>query len=145
MKVIELTTDKTWTLLRRGKLPGAGQWTHQYGSAANTSFTNDQRVRDGLGVLWYGDPGPNAMINRHEAAGAPLSTNGRMFIQGTDSIMAYDAYNGNFLWDFENPGAIRTGVFNNRETHNLAATDDVVYGHWQYLQRVGCSFWQGNR
>ena len=28
-----------------------------------------------LGVLWYGDPGPSKMINRHEAASAPLSTN----------------------------------------------------------------------
>jgi len=116
-----------WRLVRRGKLPGAGEWTHQYGSAANTSSTDDRRVRDGLAVLWYGDPGPSAMINRHEAAGAPLSTNGRMFIQGTDSLMAYDAYNGNFLWEVENPGAIRTGVFNNRETHNLAATDDHLF------------------
>ncbi|MCA9086375.1 MAG: PQQ-binding-like beta-propeller repeat protein, partial [Planctomycetaceae bacterium] len=123
----ELETDAAWSLLTRGKLPGAGQWTHQYGDASNTSFTNDQRVRDGLGVLWYGDPGPSAMINRHEAAGAPLSTNGRMFIQGTDKVMAYDAYNGNFLWEHDNPGAIRTGVFNNRETHNLAAADDVLY------------------
>lgn len=123
----ELVADAPWFMLRRGKLPGAGQWTHQYGDASNTSFTNDQRVRDGLGVLWYGDPGPSAMINRHEAAGAPLSTNGRMFIQGTDKVMAYDAYNGTFLWDHANPGAIRTGVFNNRETHNLAASDDVLY------------------
>ena len=50
-----------------------------------------------------------------------------LFIQGTDRLMAYDAYNGNLLWERENPGAIRTGVFNNRETHNLAASDDVLY------------------
>lgn len=122
-----LKTHENWLILTRSKLPGVGEWTHQYGDAANTSFSNDQRVRDGLGVLWYGDPGPSAMINRHEAAGAPLSTNGRMFIQGTDKVMAYDAYNGNFLWELENPGAIRTGVFNNRETHNLAATDDYLF------------------
>jgi len=123
----ELTFGSSWAMLQRGRLPGAGEWTHQYGNAANTSFANDQRIRDGLGVLWYGDPGPSAMINRHEAAGAPLSTNGRMFIQGTDSVMAYDAYNGTFLWEYQNPGAIRTGVFNNRETHNLAASDDYVF------------------
>jgi outer membrane protein assembly factor BamB len=123
----QLSSSADWSWLTRGKLPGAGEWTHQYGDAANTSFTNDQRVRDGLGVLWYGDPGPSAMINRHEAAGAPLSTNGRMFIQGTDKVMAYDAYNGNFLWELENPGAVRTGVFNNRETHNLAANDDFLF------------------
>ncbi len=123
----EVTADAPWFMLRRGKLPGAGQWSHQYGNVANTSYAEDYRIRDGLGVLWYGDPGPSAMINRHEAAGAPLSTNGRMFIQGTDRVMAYDAYNGTFLWEYENPGAIRTGVFNNRETHNLAASDDVLY------------------
>lgn len=123
----ELVAKGDWHVMRRGKLPGAGDWTHQYGNAANTSFSNDERVRDGLGVLWYGDPGPSAMINRHEAAGAPLSTNGRMFIQGTNSVMAYDAYNGSFLWEYENPGAIRTGVFNNRETHNLAASDDTLF------------------
>jgi outer membrane protein assembly factor BamB len=123
----EVIRKGDWLMLRRGKLPGVGDWTHQYGNVANTSFSNDKRIRDGLGVLWYGDPGPSAMINRHEAAGAPLSTNGRMFIQGTDKVMAYDAYNGNFLWEMANPGAIRTGVFNNRETHNLAAADDVLY------------------
>lgn len=123
----EFFSSGNWQSLRRGKLPGAGEWTHQYGDASNTSFSNDQRIRDGLSVLWYGDPGPSAMINRHEAAGAPLSTNGRMFIQGTDKVMAYDAYNGNFLWEVENPGAIRTGVFNNRETHNLAANDETLF------------------
>jgi len=123
----EVIADAPWFMLRRGKLAGAGDWSHQYGNVANTSYADDHRVRDGLGVLWYGDPGPSAMINRHEAAGAPLSTNGRMFIQGTDSVMAYDAYNGTFLWDYENPGALRTGVFNNRETNNLAASDDVLY------------------
>ncbi len=123
----ELVVDAPWLMLKRGKLAGAGNWSHQYGNVANTSFSDDHRIRDGLGVLWYGDPGPSSMINRHEAAGAPLSTNGRMFIQGTDSVMAYDAYNGTFLWDYSNPGAIRTGVFNNRETHNLAASDDALY------------------
>ena len=123
----DLVADAPVFLFRRGKLAGAGQWSHQYGNAANTSFTEDTRISGGLGVLWYGDPGPSSMINRHEAAGAPLSTNGRMFIQGTDKVMAYDAYNGNFLWEYKNPGAIRTGVFNNHETHNLAASDDALY------------------
>lgn len=123
----ESTADVDWETFRRGKLAGAGDWSHQYGNVANTSYTVDKRIKDGLGVLWYGDPGPSAMINRHEAAAAPLSTNGRMFIQGTDKVMCYDAYNGTFLWELENPGAIRTGVFNNRETSNLAASDDALY------------------
>ena len=48
-------------------------------------------------------------------------------MQGLENVRAYDAYNGLFLWEHKNPGAIRTGVFNNHETSNLAATDDALY------------------
>jgi outer membrane protein assembly factor BamB len=125
--VESIKADKQFAVLTRAPLPGAGQWSHQYGNVGNTSLSNDHRVKGGLGVLWYGDPGPSAMVNRHAAAAAPLSTNGRMFIQGTDKVMAYDAYNGRFLWQYKNPGAIRTGVFNNNETSNLAADKNALY------------------
>ena len=123
----QLTAKDNWVVLRRGKLAGAGDWSHQYGSPDNACFSNDLRVKGSLGVLWYGDPWPNKMINRHDAAAAPLSTNGRFFSQGIDSVRAYDAYNGQFLWEYKNPGAIRTGVFNNHETSNLAASDDFLF------------------
>lgn len=123
----EVEVAGSWAILRRGKLAGAGEWSHQYGNTANTCFVPDSRVKGSLGVLWYGDPGPEKMINRHEAASAPLSTNGRFFTQGVDSVRAYDAYNGLFLWEYKNPGAIRTGVFNNYETSNLAASDDHLF------------------
>jgi outer membrane protein assembly factor BamB len=126
----KLEIANNWVVLRRGKLAGAGDWSHQYGSPDNACFSNDQLVKGSLGVLWYGDPGPNKMINRHEAAAAPLSTNGRFFSQGIDSVRAYDAYNGQFLWEYKNPGAIRTGVFNNNETSNLAASDDSLLWPW---------------
>ncbi|MAV38258.1 MAG: hypothetical protein CMJ59_22695, partial [Planctomycetaceae bacterium] len=123
----EISTTGDWAVLRRGKLSGVGDWSHQYGNVGNTSFSRDYRVKGSLGVLWYGDPGPSQMINRHEAASAPLTTNGRFFVQGEDNVRAYDAYNGTFLWTYQNPGAIRTGVFNNNETSNLAASDDALY------------------
>jgi outer membrane protein assembly factor BamB len=123
----QIESSGTFASLTRGKLSGVGEWSHQYGNVANTSTSSDYRVKGGMGVLWYGDPGPAPMINRHEAAAAPLSTNGRMFIQGIESILCYDAYNGTFLWEFKNPGAIRTGVFNNEETSNLAASDDALF------------------
>ena len=123
----ELHTVDNWVVLKRGKLAGAGDWSHQYGSPDNACFSNDELVKGSLGVLWYGDPGPAMTINRHEAASAPLSTNGRFFTQGVDSVRTYDAYNGQFLWEYKNPGAIRTGVFNNNETSNLAANDDSLF------------------
>ena len=123
----KIDVQGSWAVLTRGKLPEVGDWSHQYGGVDNACFSADHRVKGSLGVLWYGDPGPEKTINRHEAASAPLSTNGRFFTQGIDSVRAYDAYNGLFLWEHKNPGAIRTGVFNNQETSNLAATDDALY------------------
>ncbi len=122
-----LKTEGTYTVLTRGKLPGAGSWSHQYGEAGNSACSDDQLIKGGLGVLWSGDPGEEAMVNRHEGAVGPLSINGRLFIQGEDTIMAYDAYNGMFLWKRSNPEAIRTGVFFNNSPGNLVASDDSLY------------------
>lgn len=116
-----------WTMFARGPLPGAGSWTHQYGDAGNTATSQETRVRGDLGVLWFGDPGPTMMVNRHEGAVGPLSVGGRLIVQGDDTVMAYDAYNGVFQWEFKNPEAVRTGVFNNENPGNLAASDDAVF------------------
>lgn len=122
-----ITQSGTWSLLKRAALPGADSWSHQYGNAANTSSNHDERVKGGLNVLWYGDPGPGEGVNRHDGAVGPLSVNGRLFIQGNDAIMAYDAFNGQLLWKTPNPGAMRTGVYNAREPGNMAASDDHLY------------------
>lgn len=120
-------TRGQWNWLERGPLPGAGNWSHQYGNPANTAISSDTRVKGSMGVLWYGDPGPGDMVNRHEGAVGPLATNGRLFVQGETTILAYDAYNGLFLWKHENPNALRTGVFQNQNPANLAATNDRLY------------------
>ena len=116
-----------YVLLTRGLLPGAGNWSHQYGNADNTAVSRDTRVSGDLGVLWYGDPGPDQMVNRHEGAVGPLAVDGRLFVQGESSILAYDAYNGMHLWTQENPEAIRTGVFQNQNPGNLAAGADSLF------------------
>lgn len=122
-----ITKADGWTVLTRATLPGASSWSHQYGNAANTSSTNDTRIKGGMSVLWYGDPGPGQMVNRHDGAVGPISTNGRLFVQGNESVMAYDAYNGQFLWETKNPGAMRTGVYNAREPGNMVASDDHFF------------------
>ena len=105
-----VTDTAGWSVLTRSSLPGASSWSHQYGNAANTSSTDDHRIKGGLSVLWYGDPGPGKVVNRHDGAVGPLSVNGRLFVQGEDSVMAYDAYNGRLLWETKNPGAMRIGA-----------------------------------
>ena len=116
-----------WSRLVRATLPGAGAWTHEYGNAGNTSSNQDERIKGGLSVLWYGDPGPSEMVNRHDGAVGPLSVNGRLFIQGEKNVSAYDAYNGQFLWVKENPGALRKGVYAAREPGNMAASEDSLF------------------
>jgi outer membrane protein assembly factor BamB len=124
---VSLKSEAGWVSLNRGPLPGAGNWSHHYGDVGNTAVVGDKRVKGGLGVLWFGDPGPGDMVNRHEGAVGPLSVNGRLFVQGEATISAYDAYNGLFLWKYENEKALRTGVFQNQNPGNLAASDDRLF------------------
>ncbi|MGA2618044.1 MAG: PQQ-binding-like beta-propeller repeat protein [Thermoguttaceae bacterium] len=110
---IAVTQDGSWLKLIRGPLPGAGTWTHQYATAGNSGCGDDQRLKCPLSVLWFGQPGPAEMVPRHERSVAPLSIGGRVFHQGENVIMAYDAYNGLKLWERSIPGARRTGVSSN--------------------------------
>jgi outer membrane protein assembly factor BamB/ubiquinone/menaquinone biosynthesis C-methylase UbiE len=123
----KITAEGSWAILTRGALPGAGNWTHQYGDAGNTATSQEQRLRGGLGVLWFGDPGPTMMVNRHDGAVGPLALHGRLVVQGDETVVAYDAYNGQFLWEFKNPDAVRTGVYLNQNPGNLAASDTSVF------------------
>lgn len=116
-----------WATLVRGMLPGAGSWSHQYGNPGNTAVSDDKRVKGGLGVLWYGDPGIDEMVNRHDGAVGPIAAGGRLFVQDENTIRAYDAYNGLFLWKHDNPEGIRLGVYKNVSPGNLAATQDRVF------------------
>ncbi len=119
-------TNGLWATLKRGPLPGAGQWTHQYANAGNVTCSNDKIVSGPLGLLWFGEPGPAPMVNRHDAAAAPLVVNGKTFIQGENTVMAQDSYNGTLLWQRDIPGAVRTRL-KAKECGNLAASDDSFF------------------
>jgi len=118
-------SDRRRTIIRRGPLKGAGQWTHQYANAANTACGDDRLVRAPLGVLWFGEPGPGRMPSRHSSNTAPLAIGGKMIVQGEDVVAAYDAYNGLELWKREMPGASRLGM--KYGASNLAADDESVF------------------
>lgn len=119
-------TNGLWASLRRGLLPGAGRWTHQYANAGNTACSDDRVLAGSLGLLWFGEPGSAPMVNRHDAAAAPLAVNGRLFIQGENVVMVYDSYNGVELWKREIPGAMRTRL-KQIECGNLAASEDSFF------------------
>lgn len=157
---------RTWTKLVRGPLPGAGNWTHQYANPGNTACGDDELVHCPMGVLWFGNPGPGKMVNRHQRAAAPLAFDGRLFIQGENLIMAYDIYNGLPLWRREIPGAMRAnashdgsnlavssrGLFvavrdqclrldpatgKTERTYGVPPADDGGTGRWGYLSTSG--------
>jgi len=82
----------------RGPLPGAGQWTHQYGDAGNSGSSTDTIVSAPLGILWFGGPGSEGMIDLWRRPPAPLFVEGRLYEEGIRFIRCTDAYNGRVLW-----------------------------------------------
>jgi outer membrane protein assembly factor BamB len=123
----KIRVEGSWAILTRGPLPGAGSWTHQYAEPGNSACSDDQRVRGDLGVLWYGEPGPKEVVNRHNSAVAPLAMDGRFFVQGERKILAYDAYNGLFLWEVDDPDANRQGTGQGNNPGDLAAGDGRIF------------------
>jgi len=117
--------DGEWLKFTRTALAGGGSWTHLYGNSANTGCSDDLLVKMPLGVLWYGEPGPAQMVERHARAAAPIALDGRFFVQGENLIRAYDSYNGTFLWKREIPGAVRVRV--DVDGSNLAASEKGLF------------------
>lgn len=89
------------TVRREGALPGAADWTHQYGDIANTIKSNDSRVKLPLGVLWFGGSSNLDVLPRHGHGPPEQVVGGRLFIQGMNSLSARDVYTGRVLWKRE--------------------------------------------
>lgn len=121
----KFSSTNGWTVIRRGALPGARDWTHNYASPANTYSSEDMRVKGPFGILWYGEPGPRQRIDRHATAPMPLVANGILFTIGYDRVMAYDVYNGTKYWERVIPGATRQKL--PLATSNIAADDSGLF------------------
>jgi len=93
-------------VVREGALPGAADWTHAYGDAANTVKSDDRRVKLPLGLLWFGGNSNLDVLPRHGHGPSQQVLGGRLFIQGIDCLSARDVYTGRVLWkrEFENLG-----------------------------------------
>ena len=120
-----LTLESSWVTARRGILLGSGDWSHQYGGADNSSCSQDALVSGDLGVLWWGDPGPRPMPDRGPRNPAPISVNGRLYIQGDRILFGLDAYNGTILWNYFSPEMRRANL--PRDCSNMIGTHDYLY------------------
>ena len=112
-----------------GPLEGAGSWTHNFGSAANTGTSGDTIARGPLGILWFGTSGPAGTSGGKQRTSAPLFADGRIYIPGAHFLRCLDAYNGRVLWqnaDYANrPGRHYMGA--HTRGANLCALNDRVY------------------
>ncbi len=91
-------------LTRVGPLPGSANWTHQYADAANTCVSKDKLVKAPLGLLWFGGSSNMTILPRHGHGPSEQVVDGRLFIEGPDTMRAMDVYTGRVLWDAWLPG-----------------------------------------
>jgi len=109
----------------RPPLKGGGSWRGLYADGQNTASSGDRRLKGPLGVLWYGQPGPRGMVERHARAMSPLAMDGRLFIQGEETLSACDIYNGTLLWERHIGGAVRVRV--DVDGGNIVGADSGLY------------------
>ncbi len=118
-----------WLRMTVNSPAGAGEWSHEYGTAANTAFGGeDLRGASNAGdleVQWLGRPGPRFQADRNGRKPSPLAVQGRLFVQGLQRICALDAYNGTILWTREIPSFLRFNM--PRDCSNWAADRDSLY------------------
>ncbi len=108
---------------------GAADWTHMYGTSDNTAYAGETlsgaSSQDDLVVVWAGRPGPRYQSDRGNRKPSPLSTNGRLYLQGLRRLIALDAFNGTILWSMELPEVLRFNV--PRDCSNWCVDDDHIY------------------
>ncbi|MGI9456759.1 MAG: LamG-like jellyroll fold domain-containing protein [Aeoliella sp.] len=108
---------------------GAGEWSHAYGRANNSAFGGESLAgvtsRDDLAVQWIGRPGPRYQSDRSGRKPPPLSTAGRIYLQGLDRMISVDAHNGTVLWSLETPHFGRQNL--PRDCSNWCADSNHVF------------------
>jgi len=109
------------SVLRRvGPLPQAGQWTHQYGNAAQTGISQDSLVQAPLGLLWFGGLSHEGVLPRHGHGPSPQVAGGRLVIEGVDFLRCVDVYTGRLLWQKDLP---KLGEYYNKTSHFTGASE----------------------
>lgn len=116
-------------IVRKESLPGVGQWTHQYGTAANGASCGESlggaAGTGDLAIQWLGRPGGDFGLDRNPRMPAPLSVDGRLFHQGMNRIVGLDAYNGAVLWNLDVPALRRVNI--PRDCGNWCAATEALY------------------
>ena len=123
------TAEGALVLSREGPLPGAADWTHQYGSPANTVKSDDSLVRLPLGVLWFGGSSNLDVLPRHAHGPAEQVIGGRLFIEGMDCLSARDVYTGRVLWKAPLAGLGNYGIYYNSSYQDAPTSTEYNQEH----------------
>ncbi|MEO1998591.1 MAG: PQQ-binding-like beta-propeller repeat protein, partial [Planctomycetaceae bacterium] len=116
-----VSSVRNLSVLRRvGPLPGAGEWTHQYGNGAQTGVSQDRLVKAPLGLLWFGGLSHEGVLPRHGHGPAPQVAGGRLVIEGADFLRCVDVYTGRLLWQKNLP---QLGAYHNVTAHFSGASE----------------------
>lgn len=118
-----------WVTAVRPPLEGAGEWSHLYGRPDNSAFGGEElggaSTTSEMDIQWIGRPGPRAQPDRNGRKPSPLSTGGRLFVQGLHRIIALDGFNGTVIWALEIPSLERFNM--PRDCSNWCADEEFVY------------------
>ncbi|MHC4875136.1 MAG: outer membrane protein assembly factor BamB family protein [Planctomycetota bacterium] len=118
-----------WLKLVRAPLTKSGEWSHLYGRPDNSAFSGESlghaKSTSDLTLQWIGRPGPRYQSDRSGRKPSPLSTGGRLFLQGLNRMVAVDHFNGSILWSLEIPDFERFNM--PRDCSNWCADRDHVY------------------
>ncbi len=112
-------------VVREGALPGAADWTHQYGDVANSVKSDDRALKLPVGLLWFGGNTHMDVLPRHGHGPSEQVVGGRLFLEGMDCLSARDVYTGRRLWKTAIPGLNTRGIYYD-DTH-LADSLTTLY------------------
>ncbi|MFA7002516.1 MAG: PQQ-binding-like beta-propeller repeat protein, partial [Verrucomicrobiia bacterium] len=112
-------------IVREGALPGAADWTHQYGDIANSVKSDDSALKLPAGLLWFGGNTHMDVLPRHGHGPSEQVVGGRLFLEGMDCFSARDVYTGRVLWKTTIPGLNTAGIYHDN-TH-LADSLTTLY------------------
>jgi outer membrane protein assembly factor BamB len=126
---LQTPDGNVWHRYLRPALVDTGEWSHLYGGPDNSAFAGEHlggaKTADDLDVQWVGRPGPRYQADRSGRKPSPLSTGGRLFLQGLHRIIAVDHFNGTVLWSLEIPGLERFNM--PRDCSNWCANRDYLF------------------
>lgn len=100
----DFSTSEGYTIISKtGPISGTDSWTHNHGDISNTLKSDDKMVKAPLGILWFGGNSNMDVLPRHGHGPGEQVIDGKLIIEGINSISARDVYTGRVLWKREFP------------------------------------------